>query len=383
MTGGERGGARQARDSATRAALIATLLALAVFAAALASCSAAAPAGSSSRASCLGLGGEWPSNCWRPFGPRSPFNMKLPRRPRLAPGSTRVVSQLLRLSEGRGPAELEVFQDGRGGEPTYWSRPGDPWFTVHCTKPWGRCPLEGVRIQAPAGAVPEGGAGAPPGSELDAHMTIADRRNGLVYELWQVRDNALPAHGGPLVASWSGVNRLHGSGVWGRGDADAARFSELAGRVRAEEMAAGKIEHALFVVVPCDNGRFVFPARSGGASCEPRTGPPMGARLQLDYSRAEIEALPVPSWKKTLLRAMSEYGMFVGDTGTGNLFSIERESGLQYTSMGQPDRWLAFALENHLHYWGGEGGVYLGDIASGIDWGRLRVIAPCVSSRTC
>ena len=51
----------------------------------------------------------------------------------------------------------------------------------------------------------------------------------------------------------------------------------------------------------------------------------MGARLQLAMSSAEIDALSVPRWKKTILRAMARYGLFLGDTG-GDAWGIELQS---------------------------------------------------------
>ncbi len=328
-----------------------------------------------------GLGGGWPAACWRPFDAASPFNTPLPARPRIAPRSREIVRALLRHSDR--PLDIEAHEDGRGGEPTYWSTRADPLFRISCTRGWGRCPLEGSRIRIPAGARPEGGRGS---DVEDAHMTIVDRRRGRIYELWQVRRDELPATGGRLRVSWAGITSLHGSGADGLGSATAARFSSLAGRVRAEEMAAGRVDHALFVVLPCDNGRYVYPARKSGARCRGWSGaPPMGARLQLGYSDAEIAALRVPAWKRTLLRAMARYGMFFGDTGTPGLFTLERETGLQYTVAGRRDRWLDFARSNGFWRWegDGDGAVYIGDLASGVDWSRLRVIAPCVSRGRC
>ncbi len=327
----------------------------------------------------------WPGDCWRPFGPGSPFNRRLPADPRQAPHSQRMVEALAALSDGSGPADLDIFAHGQGGDPVYWSRPNDPTFVIHCTKPWGRCPLEDRRIQIPAGAEPEKDPGSPPSSgEADRHMSIVDVADQRVYDLWQVHKNRMPASGGRLTISWGGVTSLRGNGVNGTGDATAARFSNVDGRLREEELASGRIDHALFIDIPCDGGSWVFPARAGGAPCHNGSDvPPMGSRLQLDYTTAEIEALRVPAWKKAILRAMSEYGMFIGDTGATSLFSIERESGLQYRSTGHRDRWAWLARHRHFRYYSGEGGVYIGDLAAGIDWSRLRVIAPCVSSDTC
>ena len=337
---------------------------------------------------CLGavLGGEqWPGGCWRPFADASPFNTPLPANPRLAPDSDAVVRRMLAMVGGRGPTELEAFEDGRGGEPTYCSRPSDPVYTVHCTRDWGRCAAEGVQVRIPAGAVPEGNRGSS-GSDSgeDAHLTVVDLQAGREVDLWQVQHDQVPAAGGRLNVSWGGVTELAGHGIEVPSAATAAEFANLAGRVRAEELEAGAIDHAIFVVVKCDSGRWVFPARKAGGRCEnPADAPPMGARLRLDYTDAEIDALAVPRWKKPLLRAMARYGLIVGDTGTNDLFSIERESGLQYRAMGRRDRWLAYAREHGFERWSGDGGVYIGDVAAGVDWRRLQVVHPCVSQRTC
>jgi hypothetical protein len=327
----------------------------------------------------------WPGSCWRPFSASSPFNQRLPADPRLAPGSARMIEGLSDLVGGGGPATIDIYPHGQGGDPVYWSRPSDPTFTIHCTKPWGRCPLEDREIQIPAGAEPERDPGSPPvRGGTDRHLSVVDVADQRVYDLWQVQRKRLPASGGQLYISWGGVTSLRGSGIDGHGDATASHFSNIAGRVRAEELAAGKIEHALFIDVPCDGVGWVYPARAAGGACQNGDEvPPMGSRLQLDYTPAEIEALHLPPWQRTLLLAMSEYGMFIGDTGSTSLFSIERESGLQYSSTGHRDPWLWLARHQHISYSRAEGGVYIADLAAGVDWSRLRVIAPCVSSNTC
>jgi hypothetical protein len=291
---------------------------------------------------------------------------------------------MFNLSGGRGPAEIEAYNDGRGGEPTYYSNSTDPEFTIHCTKPWGRCMVEGMKVKIPAGARTEGNVASSGNDSNDAHLTVVDRSSGREYDFWQVQTNPLPASGGTLKISWGGYTDINGSGLDLASEATAAKWASLAGRVRAEEMLAGQINHALFIVVKCDSGASVYPAAKAGSRCSDTTNaPPMGARLQLDYSDAEIDALSAPAWKKTLLRAMADYGMFVGDTGTDNLFWVEKETGSQYTTQGRADKWLELVARGGFKYWNGEGGVNVGDLAGGVDWHRLRVIDPCVSQGTC
>ena len=73
-------------------------------------------------------------------------------------------------------------------------------------------------------------------------------------------------------------------------------FGGAAGIIRPAELAVGKIDHALFMVVKCTNGESVPPAGSGaGTACSdiglPNEGaPPMGAHFFLDMTDAEIAA---------------------------------------------------------------------------------------------
>ena len=288
-------------------------------------------------------------------------------------------------------------------------------YHVTCSEFGGSCSIdtqpghlpEGVPI--PPRAVPEDTsvpASAEPAAGTDRHVTVVDQTTGWEYDLWQVR---WPPTGDQLTIGSGGRTRIDGDGTATRegGDGTAAGFGDLAGRVRAEELAAGSIQHALFVNIACDNGTVVPPAWKRAdhdcASVIPGTtddnAPPMGTRFQLRMDSASIDALSIPAWKKTLLHAMADYGMVFGDTGgTDFAFSIETESGNQYTSLGAPDRWLQFAGDNawplvpakadypwehRLGYFGldadgtviNSAGLTWADV-----WKKLVVVAPCVST---
>jgi hypothetical protein len=162
-------------------------------------------------------------------------------------------------------------------------------------------------------------------------------------------------------------------------------MGRLGGVIRAQEWASGEINHALFMVAYCDDGTYVYPAKKTGRSCSSiglsnSGAPPMGTRFQLDYTDAEIDALPVPRWKKTLLRAMAHYGLVFTDTGSGS-WAIQAESGSTYTSFGYEDELVKFARgQSGVTAYGGG---YVFNINDGVDWSRLRAIDPCVSARTC
>jgi hypothetical protein len=276
---------------------------------------------------------------------------------------------------------------GDYGHPIYYARPTDPLYTVHCTRWTSVCELEGMRVRIPPEARPASGS--------DRHMAVIDQAGGWEYDFWQVRTVPLPATGGEVRISHGGRTR------WGTADSDAlgtnataAHFALGAGVIRAEEWDAatssGKpIRHALFIGVRCTAGYSVYPAApdTTASVCRGRRkrakAPPLGARFYLDMSGAQIDTLPVPTWKRPILKAMARYGMIVGDTG-GNRhtsFGVSAESDTQYRAFGYRGRYSELGRR-----WGVPTykGAYVFDIASGVHWRRrLRVVDPCVSRGTC
>ena len=318
---------------------------------------------------------NWPPACWRPYSDSSPWNRPIRSRPRVDPASRRIVRRLVRAGRPAGIVAGQADTPADFSHPTYYSLPTDPLFELHCyERRWGRrCAIEGKVIRIPDAARPAAGR--------DHHMTIVDQRTGWEYDLYKVRSK--PPHGGTVELRWGGRTRIHGDGL--ASDATAARFGNLAGIVRAQELEAGKIDHALFMVVRCDSGFFRYPALKTGRPCTAlgrsnRDAPPMGARFQLALSDAQIDALPVPSWRKTLFRAMARYGLYVGDTGD-LAWGIQGESGSTYTSFGKADPMVAFAKEQGVR---GHNGRYHLSIREGVDWSKhLRLLAPCEAAARC
>src|SRR4051794_21420537 len=327
----------------------------------------------------LDPGVDWPPACWRPYSADSPFNRPVPARAPTAPNSR---ANIARLASFGPPARLvagahETPQDW--SKPTYYASAGDPVFTVHCTRPWGRCDVDGARVRIPDAARPAAGG--------DGHMTVIDPDGRTEYDFWKVASK--PAGGGRLTVAWGGRTSLEGDG---RGSgAVAAGYGNLAGLIRAPELEAGRIDHALFMTVHCTSGRAVYPAADGnlyGARPARRgPAPALGARFVLDMSDGEIAALDAPPWKRAILTAMAHYGMFVGDT-TGAAWGIQVESDATYTSLGRAPLFERFARENDFFEdrWRAADNrtVWVGDLAAGVDWaGRLRVVDQCVSRGPC
>ena len=312
----------------------------------------------------------WPGGCWRPYGDASPFNRPIGDSPRLHPSSSAIVQQV--LGGSGGPSKLVAGDAGSEWDyshPVYWAQPADPVYTVDCVEDWGTCEVEGMQVRIPAAAQPAAGS--------DGHLTVVDQATGWEYDFWQVRDK--PAGGGRLTVSWGGRTRIDGDGL--DSNATAANFGSLGGIIRAQEMEAGEIRHALFLVIKCSSGEKVYPANGTGAKCADTTdAPPMGTRFQLAMSDQEIDGLAIPAWKKTILRAMARYGLYFGDTG-GSGMNLQFESGASYTSFGREDAMVSFARRAGMKVADGKA-VF--DVAEGVDWtSRLRVVDPCEAQGTC
>ena len=404
----------------------------------LVSASSCAPKNQDPCASQEFCAGKWPSADWRPHDiPGNPFYTPLS-----VAGSPAHLRQhstpALAGPVPDTPGNLSVDEAGIDtGEPTYYSQPwaDTPSFTLNCindefNRPDHGCPIDSTKLggsftlKVPAGAKPEGGRAIVVGQprDHDSHLIIVDQQNGWEYDLWQVQSTSsfdqveadgtvtkgLSSGGGKIDFSWGGrtrwkgtdgtaLNRPAGDPV---NDANAAHWAETLGRVRAEELLAGEIKHALFIVLPCTTAtNSVFPADPPGRGAPCGTGGvqaavgshPLGTRLWLDMTDAEIDQLPVPDWKKIFLSAMSRFGMFVGDTGgQGWLFYIETEDGLMYTTFGGWDRWYRFANDNKWEPYTPPSGPkeLVGKLyAAGSDsydwagqvWTKLRVLEPCIT----
>ncbi len=323
--------------------------------------------------------GERPPACWRPFADASPFNRPLPAAPLLDARTDRIVA----FMAGYGPpANLASNSGGSATDfshANYFAGADDPLYEIHCTNDWGTCEPEGRRFRIPAAALPAGYESGDP--ELDHHLSVV-QPDGTTLDLWRAERPS--GSGGTLQAAWGGLSRIDGDGLGS--NATAAQFGGFAGAVRPEELAAGRIDHALFAVVPCTAG-YVYPAAATAARCGSGDAPPNGARLQLAMSADEIAALDVPRWKRTILTALARYGMIVGDTGGKGAFGLQFESGAVDRAYGRRERIDRLAVGaglpvNRNEATGREERVF--DLAGGVDWaGRLRVVHPCVSAGTC
>jgi hypothetical protein len=218
-------------------------------------------------------------------------------------------------------------------------------------------------------------------------MTVIDADSGWEYDLWHVE--AKPDGGGTIEIGWGGRTRIDGDGLGSGGT--SARYGNLAGVIRSAELTSGRIDHALAMVVPCTNTK-VYPAEFFDLSCADAglpgaNAPAMGSRFQLNMTAKQIKKLKVPKWKKAILTALRVYGAYVSDTtGDPTQWGFEVESGASFTSFGQPDPMVQLAQRSKIpsgDYNGNGQTEYWFDMAKGVPWNKMRVLAPCTSQGTC
>jgi hypothetical protein len=159
----------------------------------------------------------------------------------------------------------------------------------------------------PADAPVEGG----PNADGDRHVLVLDKDHRKLYELF----DAHPVAGGAWHAGSGAVFDLTSDALRPAGwtSADAAGLAILPGLVRYDEVAAGRIDHALrFTVARTRNG-YVAPARHAASSNAATSLPPMGMRVRLT---ASFDLSGYPAQARVILAALKTYGMIVADNGS-------------------------------------------------------------------
>jgi len=152
----------------------------------------------------------------------------------------------------------------------------------------------------------EGGRSA----EGDRHALIVDRESCTLYELY-----ALSPRGAGWSAGSGAIWSLRSNRVRPAGwtSADAAGLPILPGLARFDEVARGRIDHALRFTVERTRRAYVYPARHFASDLTDPRLPPMGLRLRL---RVAYPLAGFPRQARVLLEALKRYGMIVADNGS-------------------------------------------------------------------
>lgn len=147
-------------------------------------------------------------------------------------------------------------------------------------------------------------------SDGDRHVLVIDRDNKILYELYRAFKTS-EGWNADSGAMWDlKVNHTRPR-YWT--SADAAGLPIFPGLVRYQEVAEGKIEHALRFTVQRSRRAFIFPASHYASSSHDPALPPMGLRVRL---KASFDISGFSKFNQVILTALKKYGMIVADNGS-------------------------------------------------------------------
>jgi hypothetical protein len=293
---------------------------------------------------------------FRPYSPNSTWNQKLGPSPKLDRDDAAKIAWTFTPSfhGGQSADQLTSTDPFNGaGLPVWFARRTDPLVNVRCHAAYGpggnnACPLSSkVYVPSRASAA----------DDIDHHMVII-QPDGIEVDVWEwgAGNLAYAEHppgqqlppwqtGQTIEVGWGGTaNLVNGTG-WDSGSANGAAMVSgsnlLAGYIFASEIQAGRINHAIAVLLPCNPVNNVYPAPIGaqantdchGAATSGRSPVGVGARYWLDTPDATIDGYNIPRGEKTTLHALHDYGAFHVDTNA-YAFQLDRlespQAGVTY-----------------------------------------------------
>jgi hypothetical protein len=152
----------------------------------------------------------------------------------------------------------------------------------------------------------EGGAQ----SDGDRHALLVDKSACKLYELYDLHRS-----GSTWTAGSGAIFNLRANALRPAGwtSADAAGLPIFPGLARYDEVARGRIDHALRFTVGRTRRQYVYPARHYASSSDDAALPPMGLRVRL---KANVDISGFPKQARIVLQALKTYGMIVADNGS-------------------------------------------------------------------
>ncbi len=261
--------------------------------------------------------------------PTSPFDSRIAADAGVDPDSAEMAAGIARAAEAKGFSistsqwTVPVYQ-AQVGTPrvtlTVQGRPPganlDPTFVHNKTTTWRGVPM-------PPSATPDRSA--------DAHLTIVDTASKCRYDLYGAKQTAKG-----WTAAWMNAQPV-GSYAYANGlSSRASGISPIAGAIWPQELAAGRIDHALAFNFPYTRtGGPVWPATASDGKTAGNGAIPTGARVRLDPS-LDLDTLNLTPQERTIATALQDYGMYLVDTGGAvGLYAIDANSFSDNAYAGQ------------------------------------------------
>jgi hypothetical protein len=255
-----------------------------------------------------GVGGSL--NGFRPFTSANLWNTDISNSP-VDPNSTNIINFI-----GSG---IGLHPDFGSGE-YQGSDIGIPYVIVP-----GSQPMVGIDFTAygdesdpgpmpiPANAPIEGDPN--PGNG-DRHVLVLDNGNCFLYEMDNSHVNNDGSWNADSAAVWDLIADEQRPYTWT--SADAAGLPIFPGLVRYDEVAAGKIPHAIRFTLQQSRAAFTPPASHWAANSSDPLAAPMGMRLRLKQS---YDISSFSANLQVILTAMKKYGLIMADNGSSMYIS--------------------------------------------------------------
>ncbi len=272
---------------------------------------------------------------WRPFNASSPWNTPIGANPALETDSASLINAFIRSTPYGDHLDVNI---ARFSIPLYQASTGTALQSVAVGlggEGWGAGGLGATgTMPIPAGATPD--------DPSDAHMAVRSADRTREYGCFNMNFNR--SRTGVWYADLCATSDLTGGGVhppattanpwWTAHGPRACGFPLVAGLIRADEIRAGRIDHALVVAYPgLRRNRFMSPA-STNSDVGADYGIPCGGRIQFDPN-IDVTQLGLSPAGVTIMRALQQYGAYVGDySGALSMYADNSADARAYWNSG-------------------------------------------------
>jgi hypothetical protein len=155
-----------------------------------------------------------------------------------------------------------------------------------------------------------------PNPSGDRHVLVVDNGNCFLYELYNASVNSDGSWNADSTAVWDMLADEQRPYTWT--SADAAGLPIFPGLVRYDEVASGKISHAIRFTLPDSRAAFIPPASHWAATSTNSLAAPMGMRLRL---KSSFDISGFSTNVQVILTALKKYGMIMADNGSAMYLS--------------------------------------------------------------
>ena len=272
-----------------------------------------------------------------PYGPTSPWNLRVGASPKIASYSAQVIAQ--EFADGNTmPVRSQEAGKYDYGHPIYFATAQDPLVNLQCTQYCGAAYPKSMRV--PAIARPAGGS--------DSHMAVI-QPDMTEIDMWFVTKPTGNYASGQTIVAGNVANcgsYVTGSGFAADIGSTAGQACLGAGLLQASELASGTINHALLLGAQCAIGT-QWPTRPDASTgkCANGIGPPLGGRLWADIAAPS----GLEPWSAAIWNALHNYGGYLIDSSptSPNIQGIQfsAASGEPSYVYGMPDPYAALAKQ--------------------------------------